>query len=520
MGIALAVALALTILPSCALCQELPQAEIGDIIFETDFEQAEPLEGWIGQPKLEEGCKSAHSIALERPAGSERGSTVAQFVLPVEEVRGYQLHLSCMLKAENVSEKPRPWNGIKFMAPIVAESGKQWPQAGLGVGSFDWQKVIFPVRMPKDATDWRLYVGLESVTGKVWFDDIKIVVRKLPFVPKPRVTGGPVYKGHDLPRLRGAMISPNIDEEGLRVFGEEWNANVVRWQLVGWRPKGSTLDLDAYQTWLEEQLEKLDAALPLCEKYGLYVVVDLHSKPGGPEPGKSLFSDAECQERFVENWKMIARKYKDSKVVWAYDLANEPIEGAVVEGVADWQELAELTAKAIREIDPDHAIIVEPPAGGNPYGLTQFNPIDVPNVVYSVHMYLPHAFTHQGVHGKWEKKYTYPGEIQGKMWDKAALEQALKPAIDFQKNYGVHIYIGEFSAIRWAPDNSAYRYLKDLIGIFEQHGWDWTYHAFREWAGWSVEHGPDKDNWQPATEPTDREKLLREWFAKNEKAGW
>jgi len=42
------------------------------------------------------------------------------------------------------------------------------------------------------------------------------------------------------------------------------------------------------------------------------------------------------------------------------------------------------------------------------------------------------------------------------------------------------MYIGEFSAIRWAPDGSAYRYLKDLIDVFEAHGWDWSYHAFRE----------------------------------------
>ena len=89
------------------------------------------------------------------------------------------------------------------------------------------------------------------------------------------------------------------------------------------------------------------------------------------------------------------------------------------------------------------------------------------------------------------KAYRYPGEIDGKRWDKAQLEAALKPVVEFQRKYGVHIYIGEFSAIRWAPDGSACRYLKDLIDIFEAHDWDWSYHAFREWDGWSVEHGSD-----------------------------
>ncbi|NTU80980.1 MAG: leucyl aminopeptidase, partial [Chloroflexales bacterium] len=61
--------------------------------------------------------------------------------------------------------------------------------------------------------------------------------------------------------------------------------------------------------------------------------------------------------------------------------------------------------------------------------------------------------------------YVYPGEIAGKTWDQARLESALQPAIDFQKKYNVQIYIGEFSAIRWAPDNSAYRYLRYKTGL-------------------------------------------------------
>jgi len=145
--------------------------------------------------------------------------------------------------------------------------------------------------------------------------------------------------------------------------------------------------------------------------------------------------------------------------------------------------------------------------------------LSVPNVVYSVHMYLPHEFTHQGVFGP-SAPVVYPGEIGGKKWDKAALREALQPAIDFQKAYNVHIYVGEFSAIRWAPDQSAYRYLRDLIEVMEDLGWDWTYHAFREWDGWSVEHTENRDDHARAATPTLREQLLRGWFAKNKKPSW
>ena len=89
--------------------------------------------------------------------------------------------------------------------------------------------------------------------------------------------------------------------------------------------------------------------------------------------------------------------------------------------------------------------------------------------------------------------------------------------LEFQQKYDVPIYVGEFSAIRWAPENSAYRYLNDVIEIFEEYGWDWTYHAFREWSGWSVEHTEDRSNNSPATEPTERELLLRRYFKKNDR---
>lgn len=510
--------------PSWALGQQAPPLPRGHVVFTADFEGPDALAGWAGPATLEAGYRGGRAMAVERRAGATGGSATVRLVLPVEKVRGHLLYFTAVVKAEDVSQKPRPWNGVKFMAPMVTENDRLWPAAELAAGSFDWQRAAFAARVPRDAKELSLVVGLEAVTGKAWFDDVRVTVGKPPIVVKPRRPAGPVYKGHDLPRLRGAMVHPNIDDQSLRVLGQEWNANVIRWQLIRRGRVPEPLDLAAYDQWLAGALAQLDAALPLCERYGLMVVVDLHSPPGGRIVGgggyagsdHGLFTDAACQRRFVELWQHIAKRYKDAKPIWAYDLANEPVEGVVPEGLADWQELAERAARAIRAIDPSRTIIVEPPQWGSPQGFREFQPLDVPNVVYSVHMYQPGAFTHQGVHGP-SKPCRYPGEIEGKMWDKAALEAALAPVVDFQKAHGVHIYVGEFSAIRWAPDNSAYRYLKDLIEIFEERGWDWTYHAFREWDGWSVEHGPDRADRSPSKTPTDREKLLRSWFAKNRK---
>ncbi len=386
----------------------------GDVVYQADFEGSNALSGWSGAAVLEPGYASPQAVALEVKAKAS-GAILSRH-LPAEALRGCRVRGSVMVRAEQVSPKPNPWNGIKFMLIAESPAGKSYPQATVETGTLDWRRAAFAAYVPADATNLMLVLGLEQVTGKVWFDDLKLTVAKAPLVVQPEPVAGPVFKGHSLPRLRGAMVSPGIDPESLRVLGQDWKANLIRF----------------------------------CD---------------------------------------------------------------------DWQALAERAARAIRAIDPERALIVEPAQWGSPEGLNELVPIAVSNVVYSVHMYLPHAFTHQGVYAS-GPAYRYPGLIEGKQWDKAQLERALRPAIAFQERYHVHLYIGEFSAIRWAPDNSACRYLGDLIDIFEAHGWDWSYHAFREWSGWSVEHGPDRQDTRPAASPTERQRLLCDWFARNQKPRW
>lgn len=381
--------LILCLLPALAGAQEHETLPRGHVFFATDFEGSEALKGWSGPGVLGEGFQGGHALILERPAEKGSGYATATLTLPVEKMRGYVVQFSARIKAENVSRKPQPWNGVKFMAPVVTDQEKTWPAAELPVGTFGWQKVAFRAVIPEDAKQVNLVVGLEAVTGKAWFDDIRVIAWKPLTAPGPQVASGKPYKGYDLPRLRGAMVSPDIDAEGLRVLGQQWNANLVRWQLVRREKFTDPLDLAAYERWLQSALKQLDAALPLCEKYGLRVVVDLHSPPGGHRlsggyagSDHGLFTDAACQRKFVEVWQHMAKRYKDARAIWGYDLANEPVEAVAGEDLADWQDLAERAAKVIRAIDAQRAIIVEPPEWGNPQGLRQLQPLAVPNVVY------------------------------------------------------------------------------------------------------------------------------------------
>jgi len=501
----------------------LAQVRPGEVVYRADFEGAKALDGW--QPAKQEhvqlvpGYSGSQSVLIERTAAEGPGHRTIRAGLPVEKLRGTRVKVEATVKADGVAKPPNPWNGVKCMLHLVSPSDQQWPQQNNLYGTFDWKPVRFVADMPEDVKEASLILGLEQTTGQAWFDDVKITVqRPVPKRPaKPPV--GPVYKGHDLPRLRGTMISPQVTEADLRVLGGQWKANHVRWQLLwGGFPKSPADkgDLAAYDAWLQSALKHLDRLLPVCEELGIKVLIDLHTPPGGRNESSEcrMFHEARFQEAFVKVWDKIARRYRGNKTVWGYDLVNEPVEGVVADGLLDWQALATRAAKHVRTIDPDHAIIVEPAPWGGPGALKNFEPIPVPGVVYSVHMYMPFQFTHQGIYGN-PSGVSYPGVVQGKRWDKDELRRALQPVVDFQRDYNVHVYLGEFSAIRWVPGDSASNYLRDLIDIFEEHGWDWAYHAFREWDGWSVEHGPDPKDHARVKTPTERQQLLQSWFAKN-----
>ncbi len=511
----------------CLLTFPLGAAEIGDVVFKTSFDEPNVLDRWSGsRNKSVSLVDGAFRISSE---GNEKWISLTQ-KLPIEQLRGTRLRVSGRIKAENVATPPQSYNGVKMMLILDAPSGKQWLQRNAVWGTFDWKEISFSAAVPEDATEATLLLGIENTTGTVWFDDLSITVIGKKRSKPTEKNSETVYKGHDLPRLRGTMISPGkFGSEDLKTLAGDWKANHVRWQLT-WAgfPNGpaDTATVEEFNAWIDEQCALLDKLLPELEKYGVRVTLDLHTPPGGRLPQKEgsamrLFQDPKLQDAFVAVWEKLARKYKDAKPIWCYDILNEAVEGELPEGkgVLNWRDLALKTSKAIRKIDPVKAIVIEPAPWGDPNALEWFEPFDpkeVPNVVYSVHIYVPHSFTHQGVYDS-PVGLVYPGEIDGKSWDLDQIRKALRVPREFANDYGVAIYIGEFGSIRWAPDNSSYRYLNDCITVFEEEGWDWAYHAFREWDGWSVEHGSDKNDRKPTTEPTDRELLLRSWFEKNKR---
>lgn len=500
----------------------------GDLLWKLDLSDPAKRPGGLpdGAAWSDEGPGGSPCLRITIPAS--RGGEMNGVRIPIDLTpwRGMLVSLTCQAKAAGVSEPPVAWNGVKCMLHCTsAASGDLWVNEGKVFGTFDWRQLSAAASIPDDAEGGMLMLGLQQCSGTAWIADVRLTaIAVKPVRPAARADAPPPYRGHDLPRLRGVMSSNAFNEQDLADLAA-MQVNAMRWQIGrNWGVSNGDRDLAEYDRWLDGKLDELAKALESAQRHGLKLMVDLHGPPGGrlPDGTMAMLLEQPYQDHFIAVWQRIATRFKGHPALWAYDLINEPVQNKPSPaGLADWLGIQVKAARAIRAIDPETAIAIAVDGWDDPQRFAWLEPVDIPNVIYQAHMYWPGEFTHQGVHNAWGEQGTparqeYPGMFKQRPLDREALRRYLQPVRDFQLAHNVHIVIGEFSAVRWAP--GAATYLADCTAIFEEYGWDWTYHAFREWGGWSFECADlpyDRNNHMKAAGPTGRAQALSAWFVQN-----
>lgn len=174
-------------------------------------------------------------------------------------------------------------------------------------------------------------------------------------------------------------------------------------------------------------LEVMDRIIAGAGARGLRVILDDHrSTPGGGPESNGLWYTSEYPEsRWIDDWKMLANRYKGIDTVIGMDLRNEPFGACWGCGdpSKDWRLAAEKAGNAILSVNPDLLILVEGVAndngqstwwGGNLIGAKDFPVrLQVPNrLVYSPHEYPASMYGHP-----WFSDPSYPENLPG-VWDK------------------------------------------------------------------------------------------------------
>ena len=445
------------------------------------------------------------SIPTNRPGW---GLVSADVDLSAFNSRGFEAKIETW--GENVMKCANPSLGFKFMIPYKdpTSGNKSYPGVSALSGTFDRRCVRIIERQPRQGRIHATVVlGLQEGCGTVHYDLSTLGVRSLSgtskLVNQDFRVKYPASVSR-LPVLRGVMLPGRPCKEKDLADLAAWGATLARYQMCV-RGDGEEYDkdLDFWVTRLEEDI------LAWARKYGIRLIIDLHTPPGDryrpgdvdpngcgcPSDVRMLY-EKRYARKFIEIWKSIARRLKGNEdIIYGYDLCNEPVQYGQPVGI-DSLELQRLAAEAVRKIDPKTTIVIEADDWDNPEAFARLSPLRMDNVIYQFHMYRPHELTHQRVGGdKDSTRPLLPYPCKEKGWDKAYLRERMQDVVAFQRKHSARILVGEFSCIVWTP--GADRYIADVIDLFEEYGWDWTYHAYREWEGWSVEHEWPDPNGRP-----------------------
>lgn len=232
----------------------------------------------------------------------------------------------------------------------------------------------------------------------------------------------------------------------------------------------------------QEALAVLADAVGKLNAAGLKVVFNLHSVSQVPQYGTDVINAPAASEAIAGYVAMTADVARMLLPFGADRVAIEPYNEPAhypcdASGSEDWQEIMATTVQAIRTVSTELTIVATGACGGSVTGLTDIRPdFDDPNILYSFHMYEPHAFTHQrsDTEGDFASGLPWPAstgspevvvEMLKAHMDAAGLNDAeqarnvaaVRGAIDeyFREDWGqpqVEARVGE--AVDWAKANN------------------------------------------------------------------
>lgn len=489
---------------------------IGESLFNLDLSVAPPVNIGQGFASYIKSSAVGDSDCIKFTNPTTNGYVLGPYP-ELKNLEGAYVSIRCYIKAENIVGNPRVYLRIYDNTT----SANIYPSTiATTSGTYDWKlcEGVYEIPSSVDASNAVVTFGVVNATssGTCYFKGVSI--SQIERNPLRGVFGLSATRTE--PIVRGFMTPMNTKQIDVMDMKNIYGANFMRYQINGTAADGVPVvqtDLTSYRAWLEKKLKILDECLIWAKQNEIKILVDMHYPFGGAVYA-TINPLATFNDYYYENmliiWKEIVNRYKGNSSVWGYEIINEPFQYTLsANGPLDktYWSFQQKFVEATREIDGEKKIIVDVNGYTNPNMYKYVEPmINTTNVWYTAHMYLPQQYTTAT-----NTTGTYPGmQINGVTLNKQYLENILKPIKDFQQAFNVPIYIGEFSTPRWTLGCA--EYMRDCVELFEENGWDWSYHAFREANMWDVEYQNLPQN--PATKSvsaTDRAQVLTSAFQKN-----
>lgn len=176
----------------------------------------------------------------------------------------------------------------------------------------------------------------------------------------------------DRPRRMEALIEDLCGPAYGEAFWRRYEDAYITREDIAWIAgegfNSVRLPLNARHLKKEETWRRIDDCIAWCKEHGLYVILDMHGAPGG-QTGQNiddsendqpeLFQNRDYQRELIGLWRRIALRYREETAVAGYDLLNEPLPEFFSQYNGRVLPLYRELAKAIRQVDPHHMLILE-----------------------------------------------------------------------------------------------------------------------------------------------------------------
>lgn len=235
----------------------------------------------------------------------------------------------------------------------------------------------------------------------------------------------------------------------------------------------------------EEYLKEIDKVVKIAKETGIYLIIDMHQWRWSPKFGGcgmpvwtcEKFKDLlEAESEFWKNellkdkliniWEIIVRRYKDEKIIFGYDLFNEPmLFNTEIDAKKYLYPFYKKIVERIRKITKTQIIIYEPYTW-NPIFDKFINPeLPYENICYSMHYY--------------GYGYDYPLLASLYSGGKAGyqkIKEHINKAISYQEKLNQPLLLLEFGITTGAP--KATHYVKSIMDIYDELKISWCWWAY------------------------------------------
>lgn len=218
----------------------------------------------------------------------------------------------------------------------------------------------------------------------------------------------------------------------------------------------------------------LDSYIEWLSGEEIWTVLFINSDQGAGKGENHFFNTPYLKEEFLETWKFLANRYKETPYIAAFELMAEPQYERHNRGVSDeelvglYKEIADSINTITMESIP---FVIGPQNYYHPDFLSDVYHLPDYQIIYAANMFK------LGDYCRGTASYSYPSS----QVNKESIESFYDIPLQFSEKFNVPVWVDQWGASRLSE--GYVEYTKDVIDFLERNDLHWTYWNWRQYSG-------------------------------------